>query len=85
MGLRPMLKQSSLLRKHRQTPPGTAIPGPRFLFRQDFIAKQFHSQNFIAKRFHCADNFFLISVLMMKASPSPERLLLKRFRWRDDL
>ena len=23
-----MLKQSSLLRKHRQTPPGAAAPGP---------------------------------------------------------
>ena len=64
---------------------GSADPRPHYIFRQDFIAKQFHSQNFIAKRFHCANNFFLISVLMMKASPSPERLLLKMYRWRDDL
>ena len=32
-------------------PPGTAVPGPRFLFRQDFIAQQFHSQNFTAEQF----------------------------------
>ncbi len=31
--------------------PGTAVPGPRFLFRQDFIAQQFHSQNFTAEQF----------------------------------
>ena len=46
-----MLKQSSLLRKHRQSPQGTAVPRPRYNLRSNIIRRISSRSDFIAQQF----------------------------------